>query len=152
MQETSGQGDSIEAHMLPTNLLGSRQEAVLARILLIEDEASIRRPLQLILERAGHQVFAAANGMEAVRLWRESSGDLVITDINMPEKDGLETIVELRQLSPRTPILAMSGSYRNGRVDVLGDATQLGAFRTIGKPFALREMLEAVEQLLLEAQ
>jgi CheY-like chemotaxis protein len=97
-------------------------------------------------------VFAAANGMEAVRLWRESSGDLVITDIHMPEKDGLETIIELRQLAPRTPILAMSGGHQNGRVDVLGDAAQLGAFRTIAKPFALREMLDAVEQLLLEAR
>jgi two-component system, chemotaxis family, chemotaxis protein CheY len=119
-----------------------------ARILLIDDEACIRRPLQLLLERAGHEVFTAANGMEAVRLWRESSGDLVITDIQMPEKDGLETILELRQLSPLTPIIAMSGGHRDGRVDVLGDATQLGAFRTISKPFGLREMLQAVEQLL----
>jgi DNA-binding NtrC family response regulator len=128
------------------------KDSAVARILLIDDEACIRRPLQLLLERAGHEVFTAANGMEAVRLWRESSGDLVITDIHMPEKDGLETILELRQLSPRTPILAMSGGHPNGRVDVLGDATQLGAFRTIGKPFALREMLEAVEQLLQESQ
>jgi DNA-binding NtrC family response regulator len=124
----------------------------MARILLIDDEACIRRPLQLLLERAGHEVFAAANGREAVRLWRESSGDLVITDIHMPEKDGLETIVELRQLTPRTPILAMSGGHQNGRVDVLGDAVQLGAFRTIAKPFAIRDMLEAVEQLLQEAR
>jgi DNA-binding response OmpR family regulator len=123
-----------------------------ARILLVDDEACIRRPLQLLLERAGHEVFAAANGMEAVRLWRESSGDLVITDIHMPEKDGLETILELRQLSPRTPILAMSGGHGNGRVDVLGDAAQLGAFRTITKPFVLRELLEAVKQLLQRAR
>jgi len=121
-----------------------------ARILLVDDEACIRRPLQLMLERAGHEVFVAANGREAVRLWRESSGDLVITDIQMPEKDGLETILELRQLSPRTPILAMSGGHRNGRADVLGDAAQLGAFRTIAKLFVPREMLEAVEQLLQE--
>jgi DNA-binding NtrC family response regulator len=128
------------------------KDIAVARILLIDDEACIRRPLQLLLERAGHEVFSAANGVEAVRLWRESSGDLVITDIHMPEKDGLETILELRQLSPRTPILAMSGGHRNGRVDVLGDATQLGAFRTIAKPFALREMLQAVEELLQESQ
>jgi len=124
------------------------KDTAVARILLIDDEACIRRPLQLLLERAGHVVFTAANGMEGVRLWRESSGDLVITDIQMPEKDGLETILELRQLSPQTPILAMSGGHRDGRVDVLGDATQLGAFRTISKPFGLREMLQAVEQLL----
>jgi two-component system, chemotaxis family, chemotaxis protein CheY len=122
-----------------------------ARILLIDDQECIRRPLKLLLERAGHEVFQAANGMEAVRLWRQSSGDLVITDIHMPEKNGLETILELRQLSPLTPILAMSGGDRNGRVDVLGDATQLGAFRTLAKPFSLREMLEAVEQLLRES-
>ena len=127
--------------------LPSKASAV-ARILLVDDEASIRRPLQRVLERAGHQVFTASNGREAVRLWRECSGDLVITDIQMPEKDGLETILELRQLSPHTPILAMSGGHPNCRVDVLADAVQLGAFRTIEKPFAIREMLEAVEQLL----
>jgi DNA-binding NtrC family response regulator len=119
-----------------------------ARILIIDDEVSIRRPLQIILERAGHEVVSAGNGSEAVRLWRQRAGDLVITDIHMPEKNGLETIVELRQIAPHTRILAMSGGDLNPRVDVLGDATLLGAIRTISKPFTLEEMLRAVEELL----
>jgi two-component system, chemotaxis family, chemotaxis protein CheY len=120
----------------------------LARILIIDDEASIRRPLRVILERAGHEVVSAANGSEAVRLWRDRAGDMVITDIHMPEKNGLETIIELRQFAPQARILAMSGGDLNTLVDVLGDATLLGAVHTISKPFTLDEMLRAVERVL----
>jgi CheY-like chemotaxis protein len=123
-----------------------------ARILIIDDEASIRKPLQIILERAGQEVVSAANGSEAVRLWRQLAGDLVITDIHMPEKNGLETIIELRQIAPHPRILAMSGGDLNPRVDVLGDATLLGASRTISKPFTLEEMLRAVEEVLEESE
>jgi len=119
-----------------------------ARILIIDDEASIRRPLQVILERAGHEVVSAANGSEAVRLWRHRAGDMVITDIHMPEKNGLEAIIELRQIAPQVRILAMSGGDLNARVDVLGDAALLGAVHTISKPFTLGEMLGAVERVL----
>jgi DNA-binding NtrC family response regulator len=119
-----------------------------ARILIIDDEASIRRPLQIILERAGHEVVSAANGSEAVRLWRQCPGDMVITDIHMPEKNGLEAIIELRQIAPQVRILAMSGGDLNARVDVLGDAALLGAVQTISKPFTLDEMLRAVEKVL----
>ena len=108
--------------------------------------SSIRRPLRVILERAGHEVVSAANGSEAVRLWRDRAGDMVITDIHMPEKNGLETIIELRQIAPQARILAMSGGDLNTRVDVLGDATLLGAVHTISKPFTLDEMLRAVER------
>ena len=120
----------------------------MARILIIDDEASIRKPLRVILERAGHEVVSAANGSEAVRLWRQRAGDMVITDIHMPEKNGLETIIELRQIAPQARILAMSGGDLNARVDVLGDATLLGAVHTISKPFTLDEMLRAVERVL----
>lgn len=120
----------------------------MARILIIDDEASIRRPLQIVLERAGHEVVSAANGSEAVRLWRQRAGDMVITDIHMPEKNGLEVIIELRQIAPQARILAMSGGDLNTRLDVLGDATLLGAVHTISKPFTLEEMLQAVEKVL----
>jgi DNA-binding NtrC family response regulator len=121
-----------------------------ARILIIDDEASIRRPLQVMLERAGHEVESVGSGNEAVRLWRERPGHMVITDIHMPGKNGLETIIELRQVAPGTRILAMSGGDRNSRIDVLGDATLLGAVRTITKPFTLSEMLQVVQQVLEE--
>ncbi len=120
------------------------------RILIIDDEIAIRRPLQTLLERAGYEVDSAANGQEGLRRWRERPGDLVITDIHMPEKNGLETILELRQIAPHARILAMSGSDLTDRIDVLGDATMLGAIRTISKPFRLAEMLLAVEHALAE--
>jgi len=119
-----------------------------ARILIIDDEECIRRPLQILLERAGHEVLPAASGADALRLWRARGGDLVITDIHMPGKNGLETILELRHHAPEARILAMSGGDRNARVDVLGAAATLGTVRTIQKPFTLREMLEAVDKLL----
>ncbi len=120
----------------------------MARILIIDDEASIRKPLQVLLERAGHHVVAAPDGSEGIRLWRQDPGDLVITDIHMPGKDGIETIIELRHIAPQARILAMSGGDMNRGVDVLGDARMLGAIRTISKPFKLEEMLEAVEAAL----
>ncbi len=120
----------------------------MARILIIDDEASIRKPLQVLLERAGHEVVAAGDGTEGIRLWRQDPGDLVITDIHMPGKDGIETIIELKDIAPRARILAMSGGDMNPGVDVLGDARMLGAIRTISKPFKLDEMLEAVEAAL----
>jgi DNA-binding NarL/FixJ family response regulator len=83
-----------------------------------------------------------------MRLWRHSAGHMVITDIHMPEKNGLEAIIELRQIAPQARILAMSGGDLNARVDVLGDATLLGAIHTISKPFTLDEMLRAVEKVL----
>ena len=122
----------------------------MARILIIDDEASIRKPLQALLERAGHEVVAAPDGSEGIRLWRQHPGDLVITDIHMPGKDGIETIIELKDIAPKARILAMSGGDMNPGVDVLGDARMLGAIRTISKPFLLEEMLEAVEAALAE--
>jgi DNA-binding NtrC family response regulator len=119
-----------------------------ARILIIDDEINIRKPLQVLLTRAGHEVVSAANGAEGVRLWQESPGDLVITDIHMPEKNGLETILELRQFAPHCRILAMSGSEADLRMDILADARMLGAIRTISKPFRLDEMLQAVQDVL----
>lgn len=122
----------------------------MARILIIDDESNIRKPLQMLLERAGHDVSTAADGGEGVRLRRERAGDLAITDIHMPGKNGLETIIELRQIAPKARILAMSGADMNPRVDVLADATQLGAVRTISKPFTFAEILQVIEEVLSE--
>ncbi len=122
----------------------------MARILIIDDEVSIRKPLQTLLERAGHEVVSAANGFEAVRLWQECPGELVITDMHMPGMNGLETIVELRRIAPGARVLAMSGSDLNPPTGVLGDAAMLGAVRTIPKPFRFSEMLQAVEEVLAE--
>jgi len=120
----------------------------MARILVTDDEAGIRRALQILLERAGYEVLAASDGQEGLRLWRRFGADLVITDIMMPNKDGIETILELTMSAPPVPVIAMSGGDVSHRLDLLGNATLLGAVHTVPKPFALSEMLAKVRQLL----
>ena len=118
------------------------------RILIVDDDASIRRTLQAILVRAGYDVMSACDGDEAVRLWRDHGGDLVITDLHMPEKDGIQTIIELLSHSPGVRIIAMSGGGQTKRLDLLGNAALLGAVLTIEKPFTIDEMLAVVDRAL----
>ena len=118
------------------------------RILVVDDDPSIRRTLELLLSRAGYQVTQARDGTEAVRLWREHGGDLVITDLHMPEKDGIQTIIELLSHSPTARIIAMSGGGQTKRLDRLGNASLLGAVLTIEKPFTITEMMTLVGRAL----
>jgi DNA-binding NtrC family response regulator len=118
------------------------------RILIVDDDPGIRRVLQLLLTKSGYQVTQAGDGFEAIRLWREHGGDLVITDLHMPEKNGIEMIVELLTHSPGMRIIAMSGGGQTKRLDLLGNATMLGAVFTIEKPFTLPEMLSLVSRAL----
>ena len=119
-----------------------------ARILVVDDNASVRRSLTALLTRAGHEVIQAANGSEASRVWHEVELDLVILDLFMPEKDGIETMVELRAFVPGIPIIVMSGGAYGSQMDMLSAAELLGASLTIEKPFTLEEMLEAVRKAL----
>jgi DNA-binding response OmpR family regulator len=119
------------------------------RILLADDQPDVLRLLGAALTEAGYEVITASDGVEAVRRWREiNGGDLVILDILMPRKDGLETIIELRTHSPGVPIIAMSGGGSNDRLDILGDAKMLGALLTIRKPFHSGELLALVTKAL----
>jgi DNA-binding NtrC family response regulator len=118
------------------------------RIMIVDDDPGIRRALQLLLSKAGYRVTQASDGLEALRLWRDHGGDLVITDLHMPEKNGIETIVELLTHTPGVPIIAMSGGGQTRRLDLLGNATMLGAVLTIEKPFTLTEMLALVKRAL----
>ncbi|HEV2085038.1 MAG TPA: response regulator, partial [Gemmatimonadales bacterium] len=88
----------------------------------------------------------------AVRLWRERGGDLVITDLHMPKKDGIETIVELLSHTPGTRIIAMSGGGQTKRLDLLGNVALLGSVLTIEKPFTIAEMLTAVSRALQDVR
>jgi DNA-binding NtrC family response regulator len=115
--------------------------------LVVDDEPLIRSTLGQLLTIAGHEVLLAENGLEATRLWREVGADLVILDIFMPEKDGIETIVELRAHSPNLPIIAMSGGNTK-RMDLLPEARLLGAYLTIDKPFTFAEMKALVDSAL----
>jgi CheY-like chemotaxis protein len=123
------------------------------RILLVDDDPDVRRSLENALTKAGYEVVPAVNGEEAVSKWRElHGGDLVILDMFMPEKDGLETIVELRNHSPGVPIIAISGGGTTGRVDILEDAKLLGAIETFEKPFSIHALLALVARTIANAR
>lgn len=117
-------------------------------ILIIDDEAQIRSMVRLILEREGYAVAEAPDGIEGIRLFRQKPADLVITDLIMPEENGLETILELERRYPSLKIIAMTGSGHFGALEDLNTATILGADRTFSKPFHLEDMLLAVKELL----
>jgi CheY-like chemotaxis protein len=113
-------------------------------ILLIDDDALVRQSLTIVLEYAGYEVRCAADGRQGLAAFRERRPDLVISDIVMPEKEGIETIMELRMLSRDCPIIAISGGGRFGRADFLTVAKALGANATLSKPFEAEDLLRMV--------
>jgi CheY-like chemotaxis protein len=120
----------------------------MARILVIDDETAIRLSVKLALEDAGHQVEEAANGEEGLIRMRANPADLVISDIFMPEKEGLETIDEVRRNYPNTRIIAISGGGRMDPKEYLEIAEQVGADRSLSKPFDIQQLLDVVDPLL----
>jgi YesN/AraC family two-component response regulator len=120
----------------------------MARILLIDDEETVRFTLAKILQREKHEVTTAANGVEAMKLVMRGKFDLVITDLVMPEKEGLETILEIRKILPELKIIAMSGGGRGSAYDYLKIASKIGADRTLTKPFSGDELREAISATL----
>jgi len=119
----------------------------LAKILLIDDDDGIRGTARVILEAAGHRVAEAADGAQGMILFEGSTYDLVITDLYMPGKEGIETIQEILDRGPDTPILAMSGGGGGGG-GALVDAALLGADGTLQKPFTAAQLRQAVEGLI----
>lgn len=120
----------------------------MARILVIDDEQSIRRLLRVALEREGHEVVEACEGDEALRLQQAAPAELVITDILMPNKDGIEVIMALRREAPLLKIIAMSGGGVFKQTESLEMAEPLGAVATLRKPFTLEQMLGSVRRAL----
>ena len=120
----------------------------MAKILIIDDEEQVRLYLRSILEPEGHEVVEAPDGKVGLQLYREEPVDLIITDVFMPEKEGLETIRELRREYPEVKIIAISGGGRTGNLDFLPLAKTFGALRTLAKPFDRQEMLDAVQEVL----
>ena len=120
----------------------------MSTILVMDDEDEARTILRKMLERAGYQVMDAADGHEGMRLLREQGADLIIIDIIMPEKEGLETITELRRDFPEVKIIAISGGGRSHPDEYLHLAKKFGAHLTFPKPFEEEELLEAVRKLL----
>jgi DNA-binding response OmpR family regulator len=122
------------------------------RILLVDDNESFRRPLAEILRNYGYEVHTADEGSAALKLFQSQRFDLVVTDLIMPGKEGVETIMELRRLEPDVKIIAISGGGRIDANDYLATARMLGAARTLVKPFDVTEILEAMGSLLDERE
>lgn len=117
----------------------------MARILVIEDDDIFRMVLSRMLERLGHQVSSAANGNLGLRAMSQTAAELVITDLVMPEREGIETIRELRKNYPGTKIIAMSGGSSSEIVrQNLQCAALLGASKILAKPFGIDELTAAL--------
>lgn len=117
-------------------------------ILIVDDDDDLRALLRRLLLRAGHTVVEAANGQQALERVREQNVTLMITDLFMPQQDGLETILALRRLNVKLPIIAISGGGNSAQFDLLRTASLFGAARVLMKPFRAEEMLTAVREVL----
>lgn len=120
----------------------------MARILVIDDDEVVRMLLTRVLESDGHTVVTAADGRKGVALFSADPPDLVITDIYMPNQEGLATIMELRRNHPGVKIVAISGGGSRASMDILPVAEALGAVLTLRKPLNFPEVREVVQELL----
>src|SRR6185295_5520141 len=120
------------------------------RILMVDDDAVLRTSLGLMLSRAGYEVGHASNGKEAVAMHLERSFDIVITEVAMPEADGLEALAKLRKLLPPVKFIAISKENRITAALCLRMAGQLGARYVLTKPFPPEQLLAAVGHVLGE--
>mgnify|MGYP002641283528 CR=1 FL=1 len=126
----------------------NNQASVQHSILVIDDDKNIRTLLRTILEREGYRVVDALDGDKGIRRYQESPTDLVITDLIMPGKEGIETIRDLRREFPHVKIIAVSGGGRIGPDSYLKMAKGVGALRTLSKPFDRMALLKAIEEVL----
>lgn len=118
------------------------------KILIIDDEPHILLMLKKMLERAGYDIDIASNGLEGLTLFRKDPSDLVITDIIMPEKEGLETIREMKRMQSDLKIIAMSGGGKISADNYLHTARIFGASRILEKPFTQQQMVDTVHELM----
>ena len=118
------------------------------RVLIIDDDEQIRVLLEQMMHWAGFEVMVAENGKVAMQLQRENPADLVITDLIMPEQEGLETISRLKKDYGGIKIIAISGGGRIGPEAYLPAALELGADRVFSKPFDVQEIVDAVREML----
>jgi len=120
----------------------------LARILVVDDEAGIRLVLSRFLLACGHDVVVASSGSEAMTVLRNSTVDLLITDVNMPEMDGFEVLIESLRTSRSVPVIVISGGGLLDKESLLDSARMLRAAATIEKPLNLAMLRVTVERLL----
>jgi len=118
------------------------------RVLVIEDDSKVRELLRRMLIRQGYTVDEASDGQKGIHSFRNHPADLIITDLIMPGKEGLETIIDLRREFPRLKIIAISGGGIDGEDSYLNAARLCGADRIFPKPLEMQEFLQAVQELL----
>ena len=118
------------------------------KILVIDDDVQFRTMLVEMLERKQYTVFEASDGEEGLQIWLSQNPELVITDIIMPNKEGIETILELKRKNKDVKIIAISGGGRTNAKDNLRSAKLLGASLTLSKPFESSELIDAVQLLI----
>jgi CheY-like chemotaxis protein len=124
------------------------------RILIVDDDTAVRTAMQIVLEREGYAVSAAANGREGLAAVETAKFDIVICDIFMPGMDGIEAINAFHKLDPDLPVIAMSGfMFRDGQrpaPDYLSLSTKLGAAYSLRKPFRPHELISTVQQCIAD--
>jgi len=121
----------------------------MARILIIDDDDTLRGIIVKSLTHAGHQVTQTNNGRKGVEMFRANPTELVVTDMVMPEQEGMETIKILHREFPQLKIIAMSGGL-DGSELYLGLTKRLGASYTLSKPFTLQQLKEAIDLVMAE--
>jgi YesN/AraC family two-component response regulator len=120
------------------------------KVLIIDDEPYILLMLKKMLEKAGYEVDLASSGIQGMKLFEKESADLVITDIIMPDKEGLEIILEMKKQRPDLKIIAISGGGRISPESYLECAVYFGASRVFQKPFKQKELISAVNELIAQ--
>ena len=121
-------------------------------VLLVEDDRELREMLKLSLSRRNYTVIEAENGKDAIAHFKPSITDIVITDLIMPEEDGMKVVIKLRELKPSLKIIAISGGGKVGPGSYLNLAKALGADAIYSKPFSINDLIAKIEQLLESEQ
>jgi DNA-binding NtrC family response regulator len=116
-----------------------------AKVLIIDDEEGIRNVLQRTLVAVGFEVIAAETGEEGTNVFRRERVDIVVVDMVLPKKDGVETIMDIRRGFPQAKFIAMSGEKNS---EMLGLAEKVGAQKRLTKPFTRQQLIGAIEEVL----
>jgi len=119
------------------------------KILIIDDNTAVRSTMARILELAGYETITAGDGNEGIIRMRQENPDLIITDIIMPEKEGIETIRQILNERPSAKIMAVSGGGRHANMDFLDAARKLGAIDVLEKPFEPDDLVNRVSRCLM---
>lgn len=120
----------------------------MATILVVDDDEAVRDSMRAVLERVDHQVILAEDGDAAVRRYSLGRPDMVITDLLLPDKDGIEIVREIRRIDPKARIIAMSGGDETTELRLRTLTTEFGDVELLPKPFRFAQLIDAIERAL----